>query len=61
MSDPADIPGFDHRGNLYRAPVSLERADALDVHRESVERGVPVTAVLRDRIRSTVKRRRGSK
>lgn len=52
------IPGFTVHGRRYLARVTIERRDAEDVAEEAAERGEPVSAVLRDRIRDSVKRRR---
>lgn len=47
-----EIDGFDRRGYLYRAVVTLERRDAERISQEAIFRGAPVTQVIRDMVRA---------
>lgn len=52
---PEPIPGFAINGRRYRAPVSLERADAEEVSAEAQRRGVPVSRVLEERVTRAIR------
>ena len=54
----SDVPGFTKHRDRYRAHVTLERGDAVDVSGEATDRGIPVGEVLRDRVK---KRRHGKR
>lgn len=60
MSEP--IKGFTFHGGSYRAHVTVERDEALDIAAEAERRAVSVAKVLRERVEAggKVARRRRS-